>query len=110
MVASKTLLDAALLFCLSGLQNMTLYLDNIIIKNQSKLGHLKSIKLVLTRLKVKPRKCIFFTTERIRLYGFILDLKLGKIFPDEDMIKGLMNRKIPASKRSPKAFGGDNIL
>ena len=103
MVVSKTLRDAALLFCLSGLPNVTLYSDNIIIKDQSKLGHLNSIKLVLTRLrdlglKVKPSKCTFFTTEGIRLYGFILDLQSGKIFPDEDKIKGLMTRKIPPSK------------
>ena len=111
MIASKTLQDAALLFGLSGIPNVTLYSDNIIIRNQTMLGHLDSIKLVLHRLrnhglKVKSSKCAIFTTGRIGLYGFILDLQSGKIFPDEDKIKGLMTRKVPSSKKDLKSFFG----
>ena len=59
---------------------------------------------------MKSSKCAFFTTGRIRLYGFILCLQLGKIFPDEDKIKGLMTRKVPSSKKALKSFLGGLIF
>ena len=35
-----------------------------------------------------------------------MDLQSGKIFPDEDKIKGLMTRKVPSSKKDLKSFLG----
>ena len=110
-ICSGDLQNAALTHCLSDLNNVSIYCDNLIVANIDKESHLKSILEVFYRLrsfgfKVKPSKLSLFVTEEIQLYGFIINLRLGKISPVMDKIKALRNRPLPKTRTELKTYLG----
>ena len=112
---SKNLLDNALFFVLSGIDGVLLYSDNILILSQSEEEHFESVKQVWARLrdhglKVKASKCILMASERVKLYGMIIDLKSGRLYPETEKIEGLKNRPIPQSRKQLKQFLGSLVF
>ena len=112
---SKCLQDCALLHCFSGINDILLYSDNILVLSKTKKDHLEAIRQVFIRLrnhglKIKPSKTTLFCTERIKIYGCLIDLQSGKIAPEESKIDALKNRPIPKTKKELKSFLGALIF
>ena len=108
---SKCLQDAALLHAISELGNYIIYSDNIIIISPTKTEHFTHVKNILVRLrehglKCKLSKANFFITNKVRLYGHILDLQEGTISPDKDKLEALRSKPVPGSRKELKSFLG----
>ena len=108
---SKSVQDAALLHVFSGIPDILLYSDNILVLSKTKQAHLDVIKSVFRRLRshglrLKPNKTSLFVTDRIKLYGVVVCLKSGKISPEVSKIEALRNRKIPQTRKEMKSFLG----
>ena len=111
MSISKNLQDCALLHVFSGVDDVLLYSDNILVISKTKEEHYLAISEVFTRLRnhglrIKPSKTTLFCTEKIKIYGVVVDLKTGKISPEENKIEALRNRAIPKTKKELKSFLG----
>ena len=109
--ASKNLQDCALLHVLAQIDNLLVYSDNILVVSEDKEEHYETVKKVLYRLrdhglKVKPSKTSLMAHEKVRLYGFIINLKTGRLEPTEDKIAALRNRAVPNSRKELKQFLG----
>ena len=108
---SKTLQDAALLHALSGLDNFIIYSDNIVVLSEDKIQHFEHVKLVLQKLrlfgfKAKLSKASFFINGMVRLYGHILNLAEGTLYPETDKINALRSKAVPKTKKELKSFIG----
>ena len=91
---SKSIQDTSLLHVFSGIPDILLYSDNILILSKTKLAHFNAIKSVFQRLRshglrLKPNKTSLFVTDRIKLYGVVVCLKSGKISPEGSKIAAL---------------------
>ena len=109
--ASKNLQDCALLHVLAQIDNLLVYSDNILVVSEEKEEHYETVEKVLYRLrdhglKVKPSKTSLMAHEKVRLYGFIINLKTGRLQPTEDKIAALRNRAVPNSRKELKQFLG----
>ena len=94
---SKSVQGAALLHVFSGIPDILLYSDNILVLSKTKQAHLDVIKSVFRRLRshglrLKPNKTSLFVTDRIKLYGVVVCLQSGKISPEVSKIEALRNR------------------
>ena len=49
-------------------------------------------------------------SERVKLYGMIIDLKSGRLYPETGKIESLKNRPIPLSRKQLKQFLGSLIF
>ena len=108
---SKSIQDSALLHVFSGIPDVLLYSDNILILIKTKELHLQAIKDVFQRLRshglrLKPNKTSLFVTKRIKLYGVVVCLQSGKISPEGSKIAALRNRSVPKSRKEMKSFLG----
>ena len=106
---SKSIQDSALLHVFSGIPDVLLYSDNILILSKNKEAHLNAIKNVFHRLRshglrLKPNKTSLFFTDKIKLYGVVVCLQSGKISPEGSKIAALHNRSIPKSRKEMKSF------
>ena len=91
----------------SGIDDLLLYSDNILVISKTKEEHYLAISEVFNRLRnhglrIKPSKTTLFCTEKIKIYGVVVDLKTGKISPEENKIEALRNR----AKKELKSFLG----
>ena len=103
--------NSCLMYALTGIKNVALYCDNLLILSQDKYSHMVTIREVFTKLrlhhfKIKASKCNLFCNDRIRLYGFELDLKSGKIFPSQDKLAALRSRPVPTTRTELKSYLG----
>ena len=89
-------------------QNCLAYLDDLILFNQNKAQHLKTLVLVLDALakaniKLKVSKCKFFATQ-IKFLGYRV-CKDGMTM-EPDRIQAINSMPIPTNKRTLQAFLG----
>ena len=108
---SKSIQDSALLHVFSGIPDVLLYSNNLLILSKTKELHLQAIKDVFQRLRshglrLKPNKTSLFVTKRIKLYGVVVCLQSGKISPEGSKIAALRNRSVPKSRKEMKPFLG----
>ena len=83
----------------------------VLVISKTKEEHYLAISEVFNRLRnhglrIKPSKTTLFCTEKIKIYGVVVDLKTGKISPEENKIEALRNRAIPRTKKELKSFLG----
>ena len=114
-LASKNLLDNALMYVLAGIDWVQLYSDNILVLTETEEQNFTAVKEVWTRLrdhglKVKASKCILMASQKVKLYGMIIDLESGRLYPETEKIEGLKNRPIPQSRKQLKQFLGSLIF
>ena len=114
-LASKNLLDNALMYVLSGIDWVQLYSDNILVLTETEEQNFEAVKEVWARLrdhglKVKASKCIFMASQKVKLYGMIIDLESGRLYPETEKIEGLKNRPIPQSRKQLKQFLGSLLF
>ena len=112
---SKNLLDNALFYVLAGINEVSLYSDNILVLSQSEQEHFQSVREVWNKLrdhglKVKASKCVLMASDRVKLYGMVIDLRTGRLYPEMEKIEGLKNRPIPQSRKQLKQFLGSLIF
>ena len=108
---SKTLQDASLMYCLSDLSNYIIYSDNVVIVSENIADHKRHVEKILTRLrtcgmKCKLEKASFFVTQRVKLYGHILDLENEKILAEPDKLAALRSKPVPKNITMLKSFLG----
>ena len=49
-------------------------------------------------------------SERVKLYGMIIDLKTGRLYPETEKVERLKNRPIPQSRKQLKQFLGSLVF
>ena len=108
---SKTYQDAAILHALSGIHDLQLFSDNIMICSESEALHLSAVIMVFKRLqafglKVKPSKSSLFITDKVKVYGALVDLKTGKLSVEQKKIDAILNKPTPTTRKAMKSFLG----
>ena len=93
---------------LDGIDGVSFYFDNILIFSKTIDDHLKTLRLVLERLKlhnltVKPSKCSF-GNEVIQYLGFTLGR--GELRPLASRIEDICNISVPTTKTQLRSFLG----
>ena len=109
--SAKNIQDNALLYVLNNIDNKVIYSDNIVILTETKEENYLTVKKVWEALrqhglKVKASKCTLLCSGKVKLYGFICDMRTGKLQPEQDKISGLRNRAVPTTKKQLKQFLG----
>jgi putative transposase len=93
---------------LHGIDNVIVYIDDLLIRSRSHEHHLSILDIVMTRLsennmKINVSKCFFCNTE-VSYLGFRLTPQ--GIKPGKDKLKAVEKAKIPATKVDIKWFVG----
>lgn len=93
---------------LRGIPNVVVYQDDITVTGKNFNEHIKTLKLVLTKmqsvgLKVNKKKCQFFQ-EKISYLGFDID-KFG-LSENKDRIKNVLNAPRPTNVSELRSFIG----
>ena len=106
--ASKTM-QRLMNFVLRGAEKYCLtHVDDVIIFSDTWEDHLSHLRNVFERLKaaglvINQNKCMF-GRNRMKCLGYILED--GKILPDPDKVKGILNFPTPKTKKQVKSFNG----
>ena len=109
---SKTYQDAAILHALSGIHDLQIFSDNIMVCSESESLHLSAVIMVFERLrefglKVKLSKTSLFITDKVKVYGALVDLKTGKLSVEQKKIDSIISKPIPnTKKKTERAFFG----
>jgi hypothetical protein len=93
---------------MDGIDNVIVYIDDLLIHSKTHEHHLQILDVVMTRLadnnmKINVAKCFFGNTE-VNYLGFRLTPE--GIKPGKDKLKAVENAKIPATKEEIKSFVG----
>jgi hypothetical protein len=93
---------------MDGIDNIIVYIDDILIQSKSHEHHLQILDIVMTHLsennmKIKVTKCFFGNTE-VNYFGFRLTPQ--GIKPGKDKLKAVAKAKIPELKVEIKSFVG----
>ncbi|XP_029163713.1 uncharacterized protein K02A2.6-like [Nylanderia fulva] len=94
--------------CLSGIDGVIPYLDNIFVTGETDEIHLKTLYMVFQRLEqsgfhVNINKCDFFK-EKLDLLGFVIN-KEG-LHKSETKVKAMTNAPVPRNKKQLESFIG----
>ena len=91
-----------------GIPNTGVYVDDIIIYNDTWLEHINTIEIMLEKLKeanlpLKPSKCYFGQYE-IEFIGHVI--RQGKIQPNKENTEKIMKANRPTTKKCIQSFLG----
>jgi len=93
---------------LHGLENVDTYVDDVIIHSENWKEHIKTLRMVLKRLKdanitIKPSKCTF-GVKTIEFIGHTIEN--GEVKPNGSNISKIQNASPPTTKKQVQSFLG----
>ncbi|CAL2270791.1 unnamed protein product [Prunus armeniaca] len=89
-------------------RNLEVYIDNVVIKSKSRLGHLDDLRSAFERmrrhqLKMNPKKCAFGVSAR-NFLGFLVHQRGIKI--DKNKAKAIIDAPPPKNKKGVQSLLG----
>ena len=92
----------------SGLDNTDCYFDNLVVHNSNWTAHIKSLKMLLQRLRdhgltAGPKKC-FLGYSEIKYLGYVLGN--DSLHPVDEKIVSISKMQLPQTKKQLRSFMG----
>ena len=111
LLSSSAMLNNSLTYTFRGIENVSLYSDNILLMSKTENEMISLIDKVLNRLRnhgwrLRPSKMYIGIQKKVNIYGYQLDLENQSLSPKNDHIQALRQTKLPETKTALRSFLG----